>query len=238
MRMHNVLKNCSHENHIRILHALYFKNVIPNRGIDVSGKKNHIHFIYNIKTFNLIFKYNSPHISTKPSSCSWIRLILPYERAISLIRRLFCNFLYYSVRHNQFSRQGVSGSVALSVPGSAGNAGVDPSILGVSVAAVRLTELVACIFLFAFLVSDLIIVLRKQDGEENKNHGVVNASTKCNSFVLDTIDKVFKYGDTNCEETVKKWLHSVMSSCDYFMKYDNKKICVGTTKHWYVHGYC
>lgn len=34
------------------------------------------------------------------------------------------------------------------------------------------------------------------DGEENKNHGVVNASTKCNNFVLDTIDKVFKYGDT------------------------------------------
>lgn len=34
------------------------------------------------------------------------------------------------------------------------------------------------------------------DGEENKNHGVVNASTKCKSFVLDTIDRVFKYGDT------------------------------------------
>jgi len=34
------------------------------------------------------------------------------------------------------------------------------------------------------------------DGEENKNHGVVNASTKCKSFVLETIDRVFKYGDT------------------------------------------
>jgi len=54
---------------------------------------------------------------------------------------------------------GVSGSVALRVPGSAGNAGVDPSILGVSVAAVRQTELVACMFLLAFLVSDLIIAL-------------------------------------------------------------------------------
>jgi len=54
---------------------------------------------------------------------------------------------------------GVSGSVALRVPGSAGNAGVDPSILGVSVAAVRLTELVTCIFLLAFLVRDFTIVL-------------------------------------------------------------------------------
>lgn len=34
------------------------------------------------------------------------------------------------------------------------------------------------------------------DGEENKNHGVVNASTKCKSLVLDTMDNVFKYGDT------------------------------------------
>jgi hypothetical protein len=40
------------------------------------------------------------------------------------------------------------------------------------------------------------------DGEENKNHGVVNASTKCKSFVLDTIDKVFKYGETINKNTI------------------------------------
>jgi len=41
------------------------------------------------------------------------------------------------------------------------------------------------------------------DGEENKNHGVVNASTKCKSFVLDTIDRVFKYGDTVKKNTIQ-----------------------------------
>jgi len=43
------------------------------------------------------------------------------------------------------------------------------------------------------------------DGEENKNHGVVNASTKCNNFVLDTIDKVFKYGDTVKKTQIGKY---------------------------------
>jgi len=44
------------------------------------------------------------------------------------------------------------------------------------------------------------------DGEENKNQGVVNASTKCKSFVLDTIDRVFKYG-----ETVNKILYKLFT---------------------------
>lgn len=33
-------------------------------------------------------------------------------------------------------------------------------------------------------------------GAENKNHGVLNASSKCNSLVLATIDSVLRYGDT------------------------------------------
>lgn len=34
------------------------------------------------------------------------------------------------------------------------------------------------------------------DGAENRNHGVLNASSKCNSLIAATIDRVFKYGDT------------------------------------------
>lgn len=47
------------------------------------------------------------------------------------------------------------------------------------------------------------------DGEENKNQGVVKASTKCKSFVLETIDRVFKYGDT------KKIKHKLIDICLY-----------------------
>lgn len=43
-------------------------------------------------------------------------------------------------------------------------------------------------------------------GDENKNHGVLKASNKCKSFVLATIESVFKYGETESKYVETKFV--------------------------------
>jgi len=44
-------------------------------------------------------------------------------------------------------------------------------------------------------------------GAENKNQGVLKASNKCNNFVLATMERVFKYGDTKTKHKYYIVLH-------------------------------
>lgn len=59
------------------------------------------------------------------------------------------------------------------------------------------------------------------DGAENRNHGVLNASNKCNNFTAATIDNVFKYGETGDQKKKESILATRRDTSNYRESWQN-----------------